>query len=121
MNLIKQKINWLAIIGQLGLLLHVPAGMATTALIIALIFKEWFALIPFGIVAAFSLILGQFLYRLGKRSKASNLWDAMVIAGLAHMFAYCCYPFLLDLPSSASKWGEVGSSSSVQQSFQCNF
>ncbi|WP_316358541.1 TrkH family potassium uptake protein [Candidatus Neptunichlamydia sp. REUL1] len=82
MNLIKQKINWLAVIGQLGLLLHVPTGMATTTLIIALIFEEWFALVPFGTVAAFSLALGQLLYRLGKRSKASHLWDAMIIAGL---------------------------------------
>ncbi|MCB1110838.1 MAG: TrkH family potassium uptake protein [Chlamydiia bacterium] len=82
MHLFKQKVNWSAIVGQVGLLLHVPAGMALLTLIIALIFKEWFALIPFGVVGVSSLIGGQVLYWSTKRAKAAHLWDAMMIAGL---------------------------------------
>jgi trk system potassium uptake protein TrkH len=56
--------------------------MAAVTLIIALIFREWFALIPFGMVALFSLAVGQCLYRLKKGAKGARLWDGMVIAGL---------------------------------------
>ncbi|MCB1107446.1 MAG: TrkH family potassium uptake protein, partial [Chlamydiia bacterium] len=81
-HLFKQKMNWSAIIGQIGLLLHVPAGMAAISLVIILIFQEWFALIPFGTIAIFSFALGQILYRSTKRAKKGHLWDAMIIAGL---------------------------------------
>ena len=86
MHLFRQKINWPAIVGQVGLLLHVPAGMAALTFIVAFVFEEWFALIPFGAVAVFSFIVGQALYRFTKRAKAAHLWDAMVIAGLGWLF-----------------------------------
>lgn len=82
MHLFKQKINWQAVIGQVGLLLHVPAAMATLSLGICLIFKEWFALIPFASLAVFCFAIGQILLYATKRAKASHLWDAMIIAAL---------------------------------------
>ncbi len=83
MHLFRQKINWKAIVGQVGLLLHVPAIMAFITLAICFVFEETFALLPFGMVALFSLIMGQLMYRLTKGAKAAHLWDAMVIAGIS--------------------------------------
>ncbi|QVL57295.1 MAG: TrkH family potassium uptake protein [Simkaniaceae bacterium] len=86
MHLFRQKINWLAIIGQVGLLLHVPAAMAAFTLIIGIFYAEWFSLIPFGFLALFSLVLGQLMYRLTQKAKAAHLWDAMLIAGISWLF-----------------------------------
>lgn len=96
MHLFRQKINWPAIVGQVGLLLHVPAGMAVTAFAIGLIFQEWFALIPFGVVAASSFAIGQILFWSTKGAKAGHLWDAMVIAGLGWLVCslICSIPFI---------------------------
>jgi len=83
MYLFKEKINWQAIIGQLGLLLHIPAVMAGATLIIGVIYQEWFSLFPFGAIALFSLVIGQLMYRLTQKARAAHLWDAMVIAGVS--------------------------------------
>ncbi|MCB1072814.1 MAG: TrkH family potassium uptake protein [Chlamydiia bacterium] len=79
----KQKINWQAIVGQVGLLFHVPATMAAATLIIGLIYHEWFSLLPFGALTLFSLVVGQLMYRLPHRAKAAHLWEAMIIAGIS--------------------------------------
>ncbi len=78
-----QKINWQAIIGQVGLILHIPVAMAGLTLIIGVIYGEWFSLLPFGALGVFSLLLAQIMYRLTKKAKAAHLWDAMVIAGIS--------------------------------------
>ena len=83
MHLFKQKLNGAAILGQTGLILHVPAAMAAITMLIALVFGEWFALIPFGTIAVVTCALGQIAYRLGKKARAAHLWDAMLIAGLS--------------------------------------
>jgi trk system potassium uptake protein TrkH len=82
MELFKQKIRWGAILGQVGLLLHVPAAMAAVSLLIALLFKEYFALTALGVTAASSFIIGQILFWTTKGSKKARLWDAMLIAAL---------------------------------------
>lgn len=82
MHLLKQKINWAAVTSQLGLLLHVPAGMAALSLLICVIFNEWEGLIPFTTLAFLSFGLGQIMYRGAQRHRAGHLWDAMIIAGL---------------------------------------
>lgn len=79
----KQKVNWQAIVGQVGILLHVPAAMAAATLVIGIIYEEWLSLLPFGILALFSLAVGQLMYRSTQRAKAAHLWDAMVIAGVS--------------------------------------
>ncbi len=75
MSLFKQKIHWRGIFGQVGLLIHVPAGMAFLSMIIALIFEEWFALIPFAVTGIVCLAIGQTLYRCCFKAQATNLWD----------------------------------------------
>ena len=82
MALLNQKINWQAIFGQIGLLLHVPGVMAFLSIGICFIFAEWFAIIPFAVVGVVGVGLGQLLYRLTLNGKAPHLWDAMIIAAL---------------------------------------
>ncbi|MCB1085127.1 MAG: TrkH family potassium uptake protein [Chlamydiia bacterium] len=82
MYFIRQKIHWEAILGQIGLLLHVPAVMAALTLVIALIFKEDYAYLPFGSLAVSGIAIGQLFYRLSKKAERPHLWDAMIIAGL---------------------------------------
>jgi trk system potassium uptake protein len=79
---LKQKINWQAIFGQIGLLLHVPGGMALISIGISLIFKEWDSILPFSVIGVVSIGLGQLLFRLSLKAKAAHLWDAMIIAAL---------------------------------------
>ena len=81
MSIFDQKIHWKSIWSQTGLLLHVPAAMATISLIICMIFQEWFALIPLIAVAAIGFGVGQFFFRLFKKDENNaHLWDAMIIA-----------------------------------------
>ena len=105
MHLFKQKINWPAIVGQVGLLLHVPAGMAALTLIVALVFKERFSLIPFGTVAVFSLVVGQTLYRATKGAKGCSPLgcNGHCGAGVAPVLAYRIDPFCLDLSPSTEQ------------------
>ncbi|MCP5506020.1 MAG: TrkH family potassium uptake protein [Chlamydiales bacterium] len=95
MHLFRQKLNWAAIVGQLGLLLHVPAAMAFLTLLVALFFGEWFALIPFTVVGFGTLILGQVAYQLNKKAKPAHVWDAMIIAGLSWLLCsfFAAIPF----------------------------
>lgn len=87
MPLFDQKIHWKSIWSQVGLLLHVPAVMATISLLICIIFKEWFAVIPLIFVALIGFGVGQLFYRifLSEKTKA-HLWDAMIIAALGWLF-----------------------------------
>ena len=78
---LNQRINWLAISGHIGRLLHVPGVMALITLPIALIFEEWYAFIPFATLGVVSLIIGQLLYHTTKGAKPLHLWDAMIVAG----------------------------------------
>ncbi|NGX51224.1 MAG: Trk system potassium uptake protein TrkH [Chlamydiae bacterium] len=86
MSLLKQKIHWSAIFGQIGLLLHVPGGMALITIGICALFKEWYAILPFALIGLFGIGLGQLLYRLSLKAKAAHLWDAMIIAALGWVF-----------------------------------
>ena len=89
MSSLKQSIQWSAILQKVGVLLHVPAAMAAFSLVIALIFKERFALVPLITVAAVGSGLGQFLFRFFKKKEAHHLWDAMVIAALGWLVCSC--------------------------------
>jgi len=81
--LFQQKIHWRAIFAQIGLLLHVPAAMATISLIICAIFGEWYALLPFVVVGVLGFGIGQLLYRCYYHEHEAHLWDAMIIAALS--------------------------------------
>lgn len=82
-SLLRQKIHWKSIWGQVGLLLHIPAGMGSISLIICTIFQEWFALIPMTTLALIGFGSGQFLYRMfSTQEQNTHLWDAMIIASL---------------------------------------
>lgn len=87
--------NWPAIVGQLGILLHVPVAMAAITLLIALIYREWFALISFETVAVVTFILGQIAYRTCQCAKATHLWDAMIITGVSWLLCsfFATIPF----------------------------
>ena len=86
LTFLKQKINWQAIFGQIGLLLHVPGGMAFITIGICCIFREWHTILPFAVIGAASIGLGQLLYHLSLKAKAAHLWDAMIIAALGWIF-----------------------------------
>lgn len=56
------------ILRNVGLLLHVPGGMALVSLPVCLGFGEFYAVLPFLLTAIVSLGLGQLLYRLFYRA-----------------------------------------------------
>lgn len=74
------------ILGYLGVILHVPGVMAFASLFIALIFEEFFSIIPFLVTMALSLGIGQLLYRVFYEPRTCHLWDAMIIAALSWLF-----------------------------------
>lgn len=82
----RQKIHWQAILGQMGLLLHVPGCMAWITVGICSLFQEWDAILPFGVTGALGIGLGQILYRGSLKAQEAHLWDAMVIAALGWIF-----------------------------------
>lgn len=53
-----------AFLKDLGAFLHLPGFLSLTTFIVIIFFKEWYALIPFGILTIISFGLGQLLYRL---------------------------------------------------------
>lgn len=71
------------ILGYLGVLIHLPGIMALCVIPIALLFEEFFALIPLLCTTCISLIIGQLLYRVFYSPRMCHLWDAMIIAALA--------------------------------------
>lgn len=78
-----QKIHARPILGYLGLLLHVPGAMALFSLLIAFIYHETHALIPFLVTGGISFVFGQVLYRTCYNPYSVALWDAMLIAALS--------------------------------------
>ena len=68
--------------GNIGLLLHIPSGMALVSMLIALIFREYYALIPLACTGVFGIIIGQILYRTCYLPHLIRLWDAMITAAL---------------------------------------
>ena len=91
---ITQAVHFKAILGYVGILIHVPGAMALASIVIALVFEEFFAIIPFLCCAFFSFSLGQILYRIFFEPRACHLWDAMIIAALA----WIVIPFMGALP-----------------------
>ncbi|MCH9613745.1 MAG: Trk system potassium uptake protein TrkG [Chlamydiia bacterium] len=81
--LLRQRIHFRPILCNLGLLLHVPGLMALISLIIAVIFHEWFAIIPFLVTGLGAILIGQLLYRCFYDEYNTHLWDAMIIAAVA--------------------------------------
>lgn len=78
----EQKIHVRAILGYLGILLHIPAIIGLITLAPTIYFGEYFALIPLGITIAISIALGQTLFWLFYSPHTCHLWDAMLIAAL---------------------------------------
>ena len=81
-----QKIHFKAIVGNVGLLLHVPAIMAFLSLIIATIFGEMYAFLPFLITGMIGVGVGQLLFRLYFHPEVIRLFDAMITAALGFLF-----------------------------------
>jgi trk system potassium uptake protein TrkH len=78
----KQKIHYQAILGNVGLLLHVPACMAFFSLIICLLFHDRTGCEALLFTGGISLFLGQLWYRLFFRPQVCHLWDAMITAAI---------------------------------------
>ena len=77
-----QKLHLKAILGNLGLFLHVPAIMAGVTILISSFFGEHEAILPLVVTAAVGIGAGQLLYRIFFHHHPSHLWDAMVIAAI---------------------------------------
>jgi trk system potassium uptake protein TrkH len=78
----KPKLHIFKIISTIGLLLQIPGYMALFSIIIAFIFKEYFALKPLFFVFIISFAFGQILYRKFKNGQRAHIWDAMIIASI---------------------------------------
>ena len=77
-----------------GKLLHLPAGLAVLSLPVILYFKEWFALVPFGIMAGIGVVVGQILYHTFKGSdQIEKGFSVMFVA-----FAWVIIPLLGTIP-----------------------
>ena len=77
-----QKFHFKAILGSVGLLLHVPGIMALISLLIALIYNEFYAILPFLSVGVAGIVLGQVLFRVFYHPEVIRLWDGMITAAL---------------------------------------
>jgi trk system potassium uptake protein TrkH len=84
---LQQKINIKAILGNIGLLLHVPIFMYLLTLFISLIFKEYFAILPIFLVLIFNLIIAQFLYKFFFENIKINLWDIIISIAVSWFLA----------------------------------
>lgn len=94
MAFLKQKIHLKPILGNIGLILHVPALMAFFTLIIGIIFGEIFALIPFLTMGVICLIVAQVLFYFFYQPKIILLWDAMISCALSWLIC----PFFAAIP-----------------------
>ena len=66
---------------DIGKLLHLPAGLALLSLPVIIYFREWFSLLPFGLMALSSLVIGQVLYQLFKKhNEASSGFTIALVA-----------------------------------------
>lgn len=72
-----------AILHDVGLLLHVPGGMAIASLPICLWFDERYAVPAFLLTALVSFSLGQLLYRVFETTTHTRLRHAMMVAALS--------------------------------------
>ncbi|MCK4934073.1 MAG: TrkH family potassium uptake protein [Simkaniaceae bacterium] len=80
---LSQKVNFKAVFGNIGLLIHIPAIMALISLPICFIFKEYYACIPLLVTAAIGIGIGQLLYQVFFKKQTPHLWDAMIIASVS--------------------------------------
>ena len=91
-----QNFHFKAILGNIGLLLFIPTVMSFVSLLIALIFKEYYAFFPLLGTGILSLICAQVLYHTCYHPQIIRLWDAMITAALGLII--CCFfamlPFL---------------------------
>jgi trk system potassium uptake protein TrkH len=84
---LNQKINIRAILGNIGLLLHVPIFMYLITIFISLIFKEYYAILPILSVLIFNLILAQLLYRYFFEDIKIHLWDIIISIAISWFLA----------------------------------
>ncbi len=81
-NSFGQKIHVKAIVGNIGLFLHIPAVIAFISIFISLIFKEYFAVYPLLSIGLINIILAHILYRCFFYPEVVHLWDAMISIAL---------------------------------------
>lgn len=77
------KSSFGAFLRDVGQLLHLPAGLAFLTLPVILYFNEWFALIPFVLMALASSGIGQLLYQLFKRFKKSEVGLSIIFVAIS--------------------------------------
>ena len=89
-----QKVHVKAIAGNVGLFIHIPAVMSIITVLVSVVFKEYFSIMPLLITAAINLAIAQILYRLFFNPSISHLWDTMISISLAWFFC----PLFASLP-----------------------
>lgn len=92
----KQTVHWKAILGNLGLLMHVPCLMALFSTLIALIYDDLFSIMPLLLTGVIGLFLAQIFYRFFFRPEVIHLWDAMITAALGWLICaiIAIFPFI---------------------------
>ncbi|MDN3504928.1 MAG: potassium transporter TrkG [Rhabdochlamydiaceae bacterium] len=83
MAAVKKKMDFIHVLGNVGLILHVPGIMAVISIIVCLVFQEYYSIIPFTVTALISFGIGQLLYQTCERHIQPTLWDSMAIAALS--------------------------------------
>ena len=84
------------ILRDLGLAIHVPGVMALASLPVCLGFGESYAIRPFVLTAIVSIVVGQALFRIYRKSEETRLRHGMVVAALAWQIVplFASIPFL---------------------------
>ncbi|MFD2514757.1 TrkH family potassium uptake protein [Pontibacter locisalis] len=68
---------------DIGKLLHLPAGLTVLTLPVIFYYEEWFALIPFGLMALVSSGIGQLLYLPFKSSSESAVGLSIIFVAIS--------------------------------------
>lgn len=84
------------VLRDLGLAIHVPGVMALASLPVCLWFGESYAIGPFVLTATVSVVFGQTLFWMFRRSEETRLRHGMVVAALAWQIVplFAAIPFL---------------------------
>lgn len=76
-------VNLKRILSNTGIILCVPGFMSLASTVIALVFHETYAIIPFFFIGICSILIGLGMHRLFKVTSEPTLWDSMAIAALS--------------------------------------
>ncbi len=77
-----------AFLRVIGLLMQVPGAMALASVAICLIFREYYAIFPFLFTAAFSIGVGQFLYRRFHYQETLRYRHTLIVVALCWLIVF---------------------------------